>query len=173
MQEKEYNVSIKDVLFGQAPNWKNLPNPFTGQLANLGYAFGPAKKYWKGILGSEDASNIPGVGMFDSQEASAYEQAQRRPRLQSGYSNDRLAQLEFQRSQRDIGMQRMGYVGDVRNQAAQGLAGMFQNYNQFTSNNLANAAGLYNDAYRDMSRKPGGLIQSLASGAGAAAGAFA
>lgn len=134
-------------LFGpKKPSLRELPtNPFIDQLAYLPYEMGPARKYWKGIL--KDPLSNPGVRQFDTAEATATEEARRRPSLTLGPGGKRAIELGIERQKQNIGAERMGYVGNLQSEAAGGLADLWKNKNMFTANNLANAGKLRQGQY--------------------------
>lgn len=134
-------------LFGpKKPSLQELPeNPFINQLGYKPFEMGPARKIYKGWF--KDPLSQPSMGQFAQAEATAAEEARRRPSLQLGPMGDRVRQLQVERQKQQIGGQRMGYVGDMQRQAAQGLQEMWMQKNLIESQNLANAARLRQQQY--------------------------
>lgn len=143
--------SLLGGLFQRKPSLRELPtNPFIDQLAYLPYEMGPARKYYKGILKGAttgDYTNQPGIQQFNVDEATAAEEARRTPSLQLGPMAQRQRELQVERQKQQIGGNRAMYIGGQLQDAAGGLAQMWQSKNMFNAANLADAAKLRQGQY--------------------------
>lgn len=154
--------------FQQTPQFRHQDNPYLQPLESLQYAFSPARKYLKGVM-----KNGPDLGQFATDEASAYEQIRRTPRLQGGA---RANEVFMEQARNNIGGRRMAYDQDMRMRAASGLNDIFNNYNSFMLSKYTTLPEAYSRDIKDVTPQAGigmGLVNSLISGGAQVGGAYA